>query len=390
MAGKRRDKKRKVCRVSAFLYGTAILMWYLFGELEVWAEKDSKQYVEEFNRELKAGYQLIYGEWETTEFWGGGMSGWSLGYEYERLNEEDRDRIAIYPDRIVTDGKTEYGDICFLCTIVPERWVYSFIMPWEFLGDAETDLKSSGQDFYLLGLIKFEGSDEVFNFFLDNHIFVKDSNTLIIATMFGFYKAERVGRLKGEEMLEINENSISHQQRGERDIRADDYLDERYRYRLYRYRLVYGEWQIGDYIEKSGIGHRRDREEQIGKTIEFGMDFLKVDGERAEGDLYILCNLVPEEAMDVLREAEGKGAEREDLLKPETADFYTVTRVLTRPDNDQMQRLRRKIPGRGYRMYVKDSDTLVIETESGYYVLYRTGYIDGVEEDELWDYMGQI
>lgn len=318
------------------------------------------------------------------------MSGYSLGYEYERLDEEDRDRIAIYPDRIVVDGKTEYGDICFLSTIVPERWVYSFIMPWVFLGDAETDLKSSGQDFYLWASIDFEGSSEEVNFFLNNYFFVKDSNTLIIASMFGFYKAERVGRLKGEEMLEINENSISHQQRGERDMRADDYLDERYRYWLHRYRLVYGEWKIGDYIEKSGIGHKKERTEQIGKTIEFGMDFLKVDGERAEGDLYILCNLVPEEAMDVLREAEGKRVEREELLKPETADFYTVTRVLTRPDNDQMQRLRRKIPGRGYRMYVKDSDTLVIETESGYYVLYRTGYIDGVEEEELGDYMGQI
>ena len=390
MAGKRRDKKRKACQVSAFLFGTVIIMWYLLGELEVQAEKEHKQYVEEFNRELKAGYQLIYGEWETTEFLGGGMPGQCFEYEYERLDEEEKDRIAIYPDRIVVDGKTEYGDICFLSTIVPERWVYSFIMPWEFLGDAETDLKSSGQDFYLWASIYFEGSSEVFNFFLHNYFFVKDSNTLIIATMCGFYKAERVGRLKGEEMLEINENSISHQQRGERDMRADDYLDERYRYWLHRYRLVYGEWKIGDYIEKSGIGHKKERTEQIGKTIEFGMDFLKVDGERAEGDLYILCNLVPEEAMDVLREAEGKRVEREELLKPETADFYTVTRVLTRPDNDQMQRLRRKIPGRGYRMYVKDSDTLVIETESGYYVLYRTGYIDGVEEEELGDYMGQI
>ena len=94
--------------------------------------------------------------------------------------------------------------------------------------------------------------------------------------------------------------------------------------------------------------------------------------------------------MAVLVEKQGKHVERADVLKEGTADFYTVARVLTRPDNQGMQKIRKKIPGEGYQIYVKDSDTLVIGTGNGYYVLCRTGYIDGVTEEELVDYMGDV
>ena len=94
--------------------------------------------------------------------------------------------------------------------------------------------------------------------------------------------------------------------------------------------------------------------------------------------------------MAVFTEEQEKYVKRKDILKAETVDFYTVARVLTRPDAQGMQEIRKKIPGEGYQIYVKNSDTLVIETGNGYYVLCRTGYIDGVTEDELVDYMGEV
>lgn len=386
MEKERKHKRKKVYQVLGLLLLTGIGTGLFFVAADVRAEKEHKQDMEGFNQELKAGYQLLYGEWETTEFMGGGMPEYSLGKECVKLEPEDREWIAIYPDRITVDGKTEYGDICVLYQMIPEKWVYSFIHPWQFVGDAETELKSSAQDFYLLANVNFEGSHKTDSFFLNERIFVKDSDTMIVATMFGFYKAERVGRLKNDDMLEIWEKSLNRRY----ETMEDDYLDEKYRYQLRRYRLVYGEWCITDYITDRGMENKGKGMEQTGKIIEFGRDYLKVDGERAEGDVYILCNLVPEEAMAVFTEEQEKYVKRKDILKAETVDFYTVARVLTRPDAQGMQEIRKKIPGEGYQIYVKNSDTLVIETGNGYYVLCRTGYIDGVTEDELVDYMGEV
>ncbi len=386
MGSERMQKRKKVYPALVLLLLTGIGAVLFFKAADVRAEKEHKQDMERFNQELKSGYQLLYGEWETTEFLGGGMPEYSLGNECVKLEPEDRERIAIYPDRITVDGKTEYGDICVLYRMIPEKWVYSFIHPWQFVGDAETELKSSSQDFYLLANVNFEGSHETGSLFLNERIFVKDSDTIIVATMFGFYKAERAGRLENGDMLEIWEKSLSRRY----ETMGDDYLDEKYRYQLRRYRLVYGEWRITDYITDGDMENKEKGMEQIGKTIEFGRDYLKVDGERAEGDVYILCNAVPGEAMAVYMKEQGRHVERENILKTEAADFYTVARVLTRPDNQGMQEIRKKIPGEGYQICVKDSDTLVIGTGNGCYVLCRTGYIDGVTEDELADYMGEV
>ena len=55
-----------------------------------------------------------------------------------------------------------------------------------------------------------------------------------------------------------------------------------------------------------------------------------------------------------------------------------------------MEGLRKKIPSEGYNMYIKDCDTMIVDAGEGYYILHRIGYIDGVKEKELIDYMGEM
>lgn len=159
-------------------------------------------------------------------------------------------------------------------------------------------------------------------------------------------------------------------------------------YELSHYRLVYGEWEIIEYVEiQSG---NSEGAKQIGKKIEFNPKFLKVDDRKVEGDVFILCNAIGEDAIGEFLGELFYPNHKEAILKVEKADFYTVAKIMTKPDMRSMNQLREAIPGEGYHIFVKDTDTLILICEEGYYRLNRTGYIDGVEEEELRDYMGSI
>lgn len=373
--------KKRAYQISTIILLIAITLICILGRY-IKQEREHKRYVEEFNQEFQTGYQLLYGEWETTEFLGGGMVGYSLGNERRELMKDERERIAICPDHIIVNGKKEYGNVYILYKTIPEKWIYDVIQPWKLTDDAEIELKNGTQDFYLIAAIIFDGNHPTGNVFLDNYIFVKNSDTIIIASMFGFFKAERVGILEDDEILEAEERSIKRQLE-----QGDDYMDVQYRYQLRRYQVVYGEWRIEDYIAYEDMEQDGEGTGQIGKIIEFSRDYIKVNGEVAKGDVYVLYNLIPE---NIVEETQEICKEKEGGFKEGTVDFYTVAKILTRPDNTAMQELRNKIPGEGYQIYVKNSDTLVMKGRYGYFVLGRIGYIDGVAEEELVDYTGGI
>ena len=217
--------------------------------------------------EFKKGYQLVYGEWKITEFLGGGMPGYSMGISSEGQKNliEQNETIKIHPDYVIVDGKKVIGDIHILYKMIPKMWIYTFITPWIFEGNAETELKCKNQDFYLLATINFDGDNKVSNILLENNVYVKDKNTLIVATIAGFYKIERVSNLSEDEIENVS-NNISSKYKQE-------YLDAStwYKYELGRYRLVYGEWRIERYIET-------ERKRNDAKTIEIGtcIDFNQI------------------------------------------------------------------------------------------------------------------
>lgn len=148
--------------------------------------------VTEFNSEFKCSFELIYGEWVITEYLGGGMPEFSNGDKTEILKGKERKNISLYPDYAIVDGVKEQGNIFILFRIVPEDFIYEYIMPWNFIGDTDTELKCKEQDFYLLGdiITSNDKIEELLNYRTERW-FVKDSNTIIIANLDGFYKLER-------------------------------------------------------------------------------------------------------------------------------------------------------------------------------------------------------
>lgn len=167
-----------------------------------------------------------------------------------------------------------------------------------------------------------------------------------------------------------------------------DYLDEKYKYKLSFFRLVYGEWKIEEYMGDSNNSEKIMNE--IGKVIEFNPNFLKIDGEIAEGNLYILCNLIQEKNIDEFIGTYIYVGDKNKELKEKTVDFYTISKVVTRPDNKKMEELKKQIPGGGKTIYIKDSNTLILCSEEGYYLLKRTNYIDGVDEGDLINYLNEV
>ncbi len=346
-------------------------------------ERRYKESVINFNKELTEPCLLLYGQWEVTKYMGGGMPGFSRGNEPVELGAEEKKRFSIFPDHVTVDGKTEYGEIYFLCRMIPQEWVYSFISPWKFMGNAETELKSEGQDFYLLGNI-FLSNKEVEELLppiiCNNRIFIMDTDTIIVATIEGFYQIERVKN--SVYFFPYQNKSILNTEGG--------YLDTKYQYDLKLYRLVYGKWKIVNYMEDENVSMKNKEADQIATEIEFNPEYLKIGKKQADGELYILCNLVPE---DQIENFVGEQLCPENIkrrLKEQTADFYTIAKVLTKQNNEKMEELKQQIPGEGKEIYVIDSDTLVMRGNNGYFLLERIGYIDGVNEEELVEYMGEI
>lgn len=166
------------------------------------------------------------------------------------------------------------------------------------------------------------------------------------------------------------------------------YLDEKYKYKLSFFRLVYGEWKIEEYIGDNDNSEKMMN--NIGKIIEFNPDFLKIDGEIAEGNLYLLCNPIQEKYIDEFIGTNIDVGDKNKELKEESVDFYTLSKVVTRPDNKKMEELKKQIPGGGKVICIKDSDTLILCSEDGYYLLKRTNYIDGVDEGDLINYFEEL
>ena len=63
--------KKRAYQISTIILLIAITLICILGRY-IKQEREHKRYVEEFNQEFQTGYQLLYGEWETTEFLGGG------------------------------------------------------------------------------------------------------------------------------------------------------------------------------------------------------------------------------------------------------------------------------------------------------------------------------
>lgn len=148
--------------------------------------------VRDFNDEFICEAQLIYGEWEFTEYLGGGMHEFSHGAEARILEGTERKRLSIYPNYVKANDIKEEGDVFALFRIIPEKFIYDCISPWVFNGDVETELKCEEQDFYLMGDI-ITDNDKI-NELLDyktGRWIVRDANTIIIADIDGFYKLER-------------------------------------------------------------------------------------------------------------------------------------------------------------------------------------------------------
>lgn len=202
--------------------------------------------------------------------------------------------------------------------------------------------------------------------------FVKDADTIIIANIDGFYKLERIAEPAERKEYKTQKTD-------------EDFLDVKYKYQLGFFRLIYGKWRIEEYIGNCENSEKIANE--MTKTIEFHPDFLKVNDESAEGNLYILCNLIQDKEIDAWSGNNLYPGDKNKELKEETADFYTIAKVVTRQDNKEMEKIRKQIPGEGKTIYIKDSNTIVLCAKEGYYLLKRLTYIDGVKESDLINYI---
>lgn len=170
----------------------------------------------------------------------------------------------------------------------------------------------------------------------------------------------------------------------------EDYLDVKYQYELKLYRLVYGKWRIIGYMEDDGNDVKNVGVDEFSLEIEFNPKYLKVGEKLANGDLYIVCNLIPESQIGKFLGEQVNFEDIKSILKTPTADFYTVSKILTKKNNKKMEELKNQIPGGGKTIYIIDSDTIVMYGNNKFFFLKREGYIDGINEEELVEYMGEI
>lgn len=186
---------KKVCLIAIAILSISLEINIISVYNYVVKKNEYKESIIKFNEELTESCLLLCGEWEVTRYIGGGMSGFSRGDEPLELKAEERKRFSIFPDHVTVDEDTKYGKVYFLCRIIPKEWVYCFIYPWSFPGDADVELKDVGQDFYLLGNI-YSCNEQVEELLppiiRNNRIFIKDTDTIIIATIEGFYQVKRV------------------------------------------------------------------------------------------------------------------------------------------------------------------------------------------------------
>ena len=94
---------------------------FMFGVNSYLREKNDKK-KEQAMTELKEGEQLVFGEWKSVEYLGGGKYEYAVAAgEARELTECDdlKEVTAIYSDHIVVDGVEVYGDVYFLYSIIP-------------------------------------------------------------------------------------------------------------------------------------------------------------------------------------------------------------------------------------------------------------------------------